>query len=71
MIAGLGGKEGRHLKLLVELDLRKPLVQSTKLKSKNCETWVQFKYEQLPTFCYYCGYIGHNERLFGKRKEDM
>lgn len=71
MIAGLGEKESRHLKILGELDLQKPLVWGTKLKYKHCETWVQFKYEELPVFCYYCGYIGHNERLCGKRKEDL
>lgn len=71
MVVGIGGKEGRHLKILVEMDLMKPLVRGTKVKYKNCETWIQFRYEQFPVFCYYCGCIGHNERIYEKRKEDL
>lgn len=71
MVVGIGGKEGRHLKILVEMDLMKPLVRGTKVKYKNCETWIQFRYEQLLAFCYYCGCIGHNERICEKRMEDL
>lgn len=31
---------------------------------------MEFKYEQLPIFYFYCGLIGHNERLCLKRKKD-
>lgn len=65
------GQEGRYIKLLVELDLSKPLLRGTRLKYKQQETWIQFKYEQLPIFCYYCGCIGHNEKRCVRRKEDL
>lgn len=68
LVAETVGKEGRHIKILAELDLSKPLVRGTKLKYKQSEIWIQFKYEQLPIFCYYCGYIGHNIRMCTKRK---
>lgn len=55
-------KEG-HINMLVEFDLNKLLLRGTKLRYKKMETWVEFRYEQLPIFCYYCGRIGHNEKL--------
>lgn len=32
--------------------------------------WVHFKYEQLATFCYYCGRIGYSDRMSQIRRED-
>lgn len=66
-----GGKEDRHLKIQVELDLTKPLIRGTMLKFKNIECWVDFKYETLPTFCFYCGHLGHTEKLCSKMKHDQ
>lgn len=71
LISDWGTKEGRHFKLLVEIDLTKPLAKGTKLKYKQDEIWTQFKYEQLPTFCYYCGCIGHSEKVCALRLEDL
>lgn len=56
-----GGNEGRHIKIMVEIDLTKPLIRGTKLRYKLKEIWIQFRYEQLSTFYYYCGCVGHNE----------
>lgn len=66
----LGGMEERHLKIQVEVDLTKPLQRGTKLRFKETETWVDFKYAHAPNFCYYSGHIGHNEKLCLKRKHD-
>lgn len=52
-------KDGKMLKLLVEVKLDKPLLRETKIKMEKEVVWVDFKYEQLPTFCFYCGLIGH------------
>lgn len=71
LIIESGGIEERHLKLQVEVDLTKPLQRGTKLKFKQSEIRVEFKYEQLPIFCYYCGQVGHNEKLCLKRKQDV
>lgn len=50
------------IKLLVEVELRKPLMRGTKSKFKNELIWVHFKYEKLPVFCLYCGIRGHQEK---------
>lgn len=71
LISDGGSKAGRHFKILVDLDLTKPLARGTKLKYQQNEIWVQFKYEQLPTFCYYCGCIGHSERVCAQRLKDL
>lgn len=68
IVVDAGGKEERHLNIQVELDLTKPLVRGIRLKYKLAESWVEFRYEQLPNFCYYCGYIGHIEKLYCQRK---
>lgn len=53
------------------MDLSPPLIRGTKLKYKLRETWIDFRYEQLPTFCYYCGCIGHHERICTVKKVDF
>lgn len=67
LVVDLGGKEERHLNIQVELDLTTPLLRGTKLKYKLTEVWVEFWYEQLPNFCYYCGKIGRNEKVCQKK----
>lgn len=57
-----GSKEGRLLKMLVEVDLEKPLLRGTHLQLERDSVWVSFRYEQLPQLCYYCGRLGHLEK---------
>lgn len=65
-----GSKEGRVLKLLVEVDLNKPLLRGIKIKLEDEQIWVDFSYEQLPMFCFYCGCIGHSERFCEMKMRD-
>nr|GLL44934.1 uncharacterized protein LOC109166477 [Ipomoea trifida] len=48
-------------RILVAVEVSKPLKKGMKLKNDNGE-WVkvEFRYERLPTFCFICGLIGHN-----------
>lgn len=71
MLMDTGGREGRYLKIQVDIDITTPLQRGTMLKYKMQECWVEFKYEQLPIFCFYCGQIGHNEKSCVKRKDDV
>lgn len=61
-------KHGRFAKLLVEVDLSKPLVRGTTLCCNGEACWVEFKYKNLPMFCFYCGMIVHGERRCGKKE---
>lgn len=58
------------MKLLEVVNLEKPLFRGTYIKCNNRSVWLEFRYEQLATFCYYCGKIGHLERNCGKKRQD-
>lgn len=66
-----GGTEHQHLKIQVDIDLTKPLHRGTMLKYTQSKCWIEFQYEQLPMFYFYCGLIGHNEKSCSKRKTDL
>ena len=42
------------------VDLSKPLEQGHALHCGGCSYWVNFKYEKLPLFCFYCGRVVHD-----------
>ncbi|KAK6158888.1 hypothetical protein DH2020_006202 [Rehmannia glutinosa] len=69
LIPETGSIRGQHIKMLVEINLDKPLVRGTfiKLDLKSC--WVDFRYKNLQNFCFYYGKVGHLERNCGLRKE--
>lgn len=57
-----GGKEGKHMKLLVMVDTSKPLMRGTTVKMEGITKWAKFRYERCPDFCYRCGRIGHSDK---------
>lgn len=57
-----GRKEDRMLKMLVEIELGKPILRGTKIRLDEKMVWVAFRYENLPIIYFYCGRIGHSER---------
>lgn len=50
MIVDVGGRDERHIKILVDLDLKKPQLRGTMLKYKMAKCWVEFRYKKLPVF---------------------
>ncbi|XP_060974104.1 uncharacterized protein LOC115704420 [Cannabis sativa] len=53
-----------YLRVRVTIRVDKPLEQKMKLEKKSgvsCK--ILFKYEDLPTFCFICGVLGHSERF--------
>lgn len=71
VIPGYGSSWGRQIKTLVTLNLEKPLLRGTTIKLDKQVCRVDFKYEQLAAFCYYCGKIGLSDRMCAKRGEDL
>ena len=65
------GKEGRILKVKVELDASKVIkgrLKFAELDQKTIE--VLFKCERLGCFCNYCAHIGHEARVCPRFLED-
>ncbi|KAK6146590.1 hypothetical protein DH2020_020459 [Rehmannia glutinosa] len=66
-----GSAKGRVIKLLVVVNLLKPLLRGSNIKLGGEQRWVDFKYENLVGLCFYCGCIGHIERGCSVRKDDL
>lgn len=71
MIPEYGSKEGRYAKLLVDIDLNAPLIRGTHIRCNGESQWISFKYEQMPSFCFYCGHIGHGEQVCEAKMKDV
>lgn len=61
------GEEGLRgstvLRARVEIDIRRPLSPGVRMEGKNGKNnWIEFKYEKLPNFCYFCGLVDHTIR---------
>ncbi|XP_059429320.1 uncharacterized protein LOC132163147 [Corylus avellana] len=61
-VAGDGMGWGSCLRLRVNIDITKPLDRGRALKLEGKSSWVEFKYEKLPIFCFRCGRIVHGPR---------
>ncbi|CAA0824475.1 Unknown protein [Striga hermonthica] len=62
---------GNVVKILVALNVMEPIPRGTIIKLGDEEHWVEFRYENLLTFCFYCGRIGHNDRICVVKKVDV
>lgn len=59
------GKQGQYnfQRVRITINTSQPLCKRRKLSLANGkESWVQFKYEQLPNICYWCGRLTHSDR---------
>ncbi|KAM7462720.1 hypothetical protein LguiA_030841 [Lonicera macranthoides] len=58
-----GGRR-EFMRIRVSLDIRKSLKTRMKIqKEGEGSSWINFKYERLPGFCFFCGVIGHSDRF--------
>ncbi|KAF4392526.1 hypothetical protein G4B88_005485 [Cannabis sativa] len=54
---------GKYLKILIEKDFTSPLFSGCFFDlDSGVKRWLQFKYEQVGIFCYFCGRLGHQRR---------
>jgi hypothetical protein len=54
--------KARIIKIRVQIDTNQPVRPGLYIgNTKDGIKWVNFRHENLPMFCFLCGYIGHNE----------
>ena len=54
---------GDHVRVRVILNVTNPLCRGRKFSLEDGSTgWVSFKYERLPSLCFWCGCLTHGER---------
>ena len=57
--------QAKYMRVRAKLPLNKPLHRKGYLMNGEGEKlWVTFKYESLPTVCYICGRLGHDDRHY-------
>lgn len=53
-----------YFRVRVAIDVNKPVKRRMKLKKAAEEWyWINFKYENVPIFCFICGTMGHSDKL--------
>ncbi|XP_019163526.1 PREDICTED: uncharacterized protein At4g02000-like [Ipomoea nil] len=66
-----GGSWRSFFRIRVRLDVSVPLKSRMKMYRKDGSVqWINFKYERLGTFCFYCGVLGHSEKFCRKVYEE-
>lgn len=56
-------EQARFMRVRVDLPLDDPLRRGGNIVNLEGEKmWVTFRYERLPTFCFQCGWLGHDEK---------
>ncbi|GLT69909.1 hypothetical protein SLA2020_420210 [Shorea laevis] len=68
-VAGDGVEWGRNLRIRVLIDVSQPWNVAVLLFGRK-STWVSFKYEKLPLFCFHCGRILHGPRGCPSHRKD-
>ncbi|GER38816.1 RNA-directed DNA polymerase (reversetranscriptase)-related family protein [Striga asiatica] len=70
-IPGAGSVNGKIVRILADINVLEPLPRGTFITLASEELWIDFRYENLLTFCFYCGRVGHNDRGCDLKKADI
>ena len=55
--------QAKFMRVRVDIPIEKPLRRGGHVANTEGErVWVTFKYERLPTFCFNCGVMGHDNK---------
>lgn len=55
--------QAKFMRVRVNVQIDKPLRRGGYVKNTEGERfWITFKYERLPTFCFICGRMGHDDK---------
>lgn len=66
-----GGERGKLVRVQVELPLDKPIKRGGHVTlGSGTKHWVDYKYERLNKFCYYCGSLLHEQVDCASRQAD-
>jgi len=59
------------IRIRVRININTPLVSQMRVRKNGGDwSWINFRYERLPTFCFTCGLIGHSENYCPKPFDD-
>lgn len=60
-----GFSMGKYLRIQMTINISKPLCRGRMVHMGGTKQgWVDFHYERLPIFCYWCGKLNHDDRDF-------
>nr|POF00084.1 uncharacterized protein CFP56_15941 [Quercus suber] len=58
--------QAKYMRIRVEVQLNKPLRRGGYVTdAEGGKHWVTYKYERLPTLCFFCGKLGHDIKHYG------
>ncbi|CAA0818073.1 Subtilisin-like protease SBT5.4 [Striga hermonthica] len=68
---GIDNVHGQISKVFVEMKLNDLILRGTNIKVGTENRLIDFRYENIQGFCYYCGKIGHYDRNILKKQDDV
>ncbi|KAK9991321.1 hypothetical protein SO802_026306 [Lithocarpus litseifolius] len=67
----LQAERAKFMRIRVEIVIAKPLRRGGNITNADGDRcWLTFRYERLPTFCYICGLIGHDDKYYCKKQQE-